>query len=104
LPELLPGLNYGHVTDYLAPRNPHPDSILWRSNYAASNSRGEILHDQAQYWGQRGIHYQQFLAAGENILNVKISQLLIESLVQNSDYDPDNFFRKYIHYIQVYLF
>jgi len=91
--------DYGHVTDYLVPLNLHPDSILWRSNYAASNSRGEILHDQAQYWGQRGIHYHQFLAAGENTLNVKISQLLIESLVQNSDYDPDDFLKKYIHFM-----
>ena len=42
--------DYGHVTDYLAPRNPHPDSILWRSRYLAPNKKGEILHDQAQYW------------------------------------------------------
>jgi len=64
--------DYGRVTDYLAPRNPHPDSILWRSTYAAPNARGEILHDQARYWGQKGIHYHQFLKAGENTLNVKI--------------------------------
>jgi ADP-ribosyl-[dinitrogen reductase] hydrolase len=25
--------DYGHVTDYQTPRNPHPDSILWRSVY-----------------------------------------------------------------------
>jgi hypothetical protein len=75
--------DYGQVADYMAPRNPHPDSILWRSSYVASNSRGDILHDQAQYWGQKGIHYHQFLAAGENTLNVKISQLLIETLAQN---------------------
>lgn len=37
---------YGRVTDYLGPRNPHPDSILWRSSYAAHNSRGKILHDR----------------------------------------------------------
>jgi ADP-ribosylglycohydrolase len=24
--------DYGLVTDYLAPHNPHPDSILWRSS------------------------------------------------------------------------
>jgi ADP-ribosyl-[dinitrogen reductase] hydrolase len=44
--------DYGLVTDYLAPRNPHPDSILWRSSYKTPNSKGEILHDQAPYWGQ----------------------------------------------------
>ena len=91
--------DYGRVKDYMAPRNPHPDSILWRSRYVASNSRGEILHDQAQYWGKRGIHYHQFLAAGENTLNVKISQLLIESLVQNGGYDADDFLKKYIQFM-----
>jgi ADP-ribosyl-[dinitrogen reductase] hydrolase len=24
--------DYGWLTNYLEPRNPHPDSILWRSN------------------------------------------------------------------------
>ena len=49
--------DYGRVTDYLAPRNPHPDSILWRSSYSAPNSKGEILHGQAQFWGKKGILY-----------------------------------------------
>ncbi|MFC1880553.1 ADP-ribosylglycohydrolase family protein [Thermodesulfobacteriota bacterium] len=91
--------DYGRVKDYLAPRNPHPDSILWRSSYVASNSRGEILHDQARYWGQRGIHYHQFLTAGENTLNVKISRLLIESLVQTGGYDSDDFLKRYIQFM-----
>ena len=91
--------DYGRVTDYLAPRNPHPDSILRRSKYVAKNSRGEILHDQANFWGQRGIHYHQFMAAGENTLNIKISQLLIESLLQNDGYDPDDFLKRYIHFM-----
>lgn len=25
--------DYGQVTDFMTPRNPHPDSILWRSSY-----------------------------------------------------------------------
>jgi ADP-ribosyl-[dinitrogen reductase] hydrolase len=91
--------DYGKVTDYLAPRNPHPDSILWRSTYVAPNSKGEILHDQAEYWGQKGIHYHQFLPAGENTLNVKISQLLIESINQNGGYDSDDFLKRYIRFM-----
>jgi ADP-ribosylglycohydrolase len=91
--------DYGRVTDYLAPRNPHPDSILWRSSYTAPNARGEILHDQAPYWGQRRIHYHQFLKAGENTLNVKICRLLIESLNQNGAYDADDFLDRYIAFM-----
>jgi ADP-ribosylglycohydrolase len=91
--------DYGRVTDYLAPRNPHPDSILWRSTYVALNPKGEILHDQARYWGQRGIHYHQFLEAGENTLNVKICRLLIESINQTGTYDADDFLARYIAYM-----
>jgi ADP-ribosylglycohydrolase len=91
--------DYGQVTDYLAPRNPHPDSILWRSHYRAPNSKGEILHDQALYWGKKGIHYHQFLKAGENTLNVKICRLLIESLNQTGGYRPDDFLKRYIDYM-----
>ena len=91
--------DYGRVTDYKAPRNPHPDSILWRSSYQAPNAAGEILHDQARYWGQKGIHYHQFLKAGENTLSVKICRLLIESMNQCGTYDADDFLRRYVTYM-----
>jgi ADP-ribosylglycohydrolase len=91
--------DYGWVTDYMAPRNPHPDSILWRSSYEAPNARGEILHDQAPYWGQKGIHYHQFLRAGENTLNVKLCSLLIESLNASGKYDVDDYLDRYISFM-----
>lgn len=91
--------DYGWVTDYLAPRNPHPDSILWRSSYAAPNSKGEILHDQARYWGRKGVHYHQFLAAGENTLNVKLCRLLIESINAVGRYAPDDFAARYVAFM-----
>jgi ADP-ribosylglycohydrolase len=91
--------DYGYVVDYLKPRNPHPDSILWRSRYKAPNSKGEILHDQAQYWGKKGVHYHQFLTAGENTLNVKICRLLVESLNHSRGYDTDDFLNRYIRFM-----
>ena len=91
--------DYGRVADYKTPRNPHPDSILWRSTYVAPNAKGEILHDQARYWGRRGIHYHQFLKAGENTLNVKVCRLLIESINQTGTYDTDDFLQRYITFM-----
>ncbi len=91
--------DYGWVTDYRTPRNPHPDSILWRSHYQTPNSRGDILHDQARFWGRRGIHYHQFLEAGENTLNVKIAGLLMDSLIRHGRYDPDDFLRRYVEFM-----
>jgi ADP-ribosylglycohydrolase len=91
--------DYGRVTGYLSPRNPHPDSILWRSAYRPLNASGDILHDQAQYWGRPGVHYHQFLKAGENTLNLKLCRLLIDRLRQNSDYDADLYLDAYIAYM-----
>ena len=69
---------------------------MWRSAYKAINARGEILHGQAQFWGQKGIHYHQFLEAGENTLNIKISRLLVDSLNENQSYVADDFLDRYI--------
>jgi ADP-ribosyl-[dinitrogen reductase] hydrolase len=65
--------DYGTISDYLTPRNPHPDSILWRSTYSPLNQEGDILHEQGLYWGQKGVHYHQFLKAGENTLNYQLA-------------------------------
>lgn len=91
--------DYGRVTDFLAPKNPHPDSILWRSSYTPLNEKGDILHDQSQYWGKRGVHYHQFLQAGENTLNLKLCALLIESLNANRGYSADDYLKRYIAFM-----
>ncbi len=91
--------DYGKIQSYQSPRNPHPDSILWRSSYYPLNERGDILHDQARYWGQRGVHYHQFLAAGENTLNFKLSFELMDSLQEQGRYDADDYLQRYIDFM-----
>lgn len=91
--------DYGRVNDLVAPKNPHADSILWRSSYAAPNAKGEILHEQAKYWGQRGVHYHQFLRAGENTLNMQLALELIESLRGHGGYSRADYVRRYIDFM-----
>jgi ADP-ribosylglycohydrolase len=81
---------------FVAPRNPHPGSILWRSRYETINARGDILREQAQYWGQREIHYHQFLAAGENTLNFKLAAELYSMVRERGGYDADAWLQRYI--------
>jgi len=88
--------DYGEVTQYLAPKNPHPGSILWRSKYEAPNENGEILHDQARFWGQREIHYHQFLEAGGNTLNYQLAAELVRFSNEQGGYDPDEWLGRYI--------
>jgi ADP-ribosylglycohydrolase len=87
--------DYGWVEEFLSPRNPHPDSILWRSSYQALNERGEILHDQAQYWGRKGVHYHQQLRAGENTLNLQLLLLLLKGVRNRGRYCPDEYLYDY---------
>lgn len=87
--------DYPDLYGFESPRDSHPDSILWRSRYAPRNTRGDILHDQAQYWGQRGVHYHQFLTAGENTLNFKLAAELYQLVVNNGCYDADAWLKHY---------
>lgn len=91
--------DYGKVCGYMAPIDPHPDSILWRSSYTALDGSADILHDQRPYWGRPGIHYHQFLKAGENTLNLKLCQLLIHQLSENGCYDADAYLDRYIEFM-----
>ena len=88
--------DYGRLTSYMAPQNPHSDSILWRSRYIPRNARGNILHDQIKYWGQREIHYHQFLAAGENTINYQLGKELYLTILEYGVYDSDKWLARYI--------
>ena len=63
------------------------------------HGRGDILHEQAQYWGQRGIHYHQFLRAGEDTLNLQLARVLIESLIACGRYDADDYLQRYLDFM-----
>ncbi len=91
--------DYGPIEGYLAPRSPHADSILWRSSYTPANEKGDILREQAQYWGKRGIHYHQFLAAGENTLNSRLAVELADLVRRDRDYDPERWLDRYIAFM-----
>lgn len=91
--------DYGRVTELVAPKNPHADSILWRSSYVPPNAKGEILHEQAQYWGQKGVHYHQFLRAGENTLNMQLALQLLDSLRACGGYDRADYLRRYMEFM-----
>ena len=88
--------DYPGLDGYAAPKNPHPDSILWRSSYQPRNKDADILHDQAQYWGQRGVHYHQFLPAGDNTLNFLLGVQLYRSTIATGRYDADAWLELYV--------
>lgn len=90
----------GGSTAYLAPRNPHPDSILWRSVYRPLNPQADILGQQAQYWGRRGVHYHQFLAAGQNTVNYQLARELYIQVLVSGQYSPSAWLERYIRFMR----
>lgn len=88
--------DYGVLDHYKAPQNPHPGSILWRSEYHALNERGDILREQSNYWGQHGVHYHQFLEAGENTVNFRLATELYHQVLSFGDYDSGRWANRYI--------
>ena len=91
--------DYGRVAYYVAPKSPHPDSILWRSEYQPLNEKGNILHEQAVYWGRKGVHYHQFLHAGENTLNFQLSLALFEQVKAAGSYSAEDWVEKYCDFM-----
>jgi len=81
---------------YLAPRNPHAGSILWRSQWTPPSPQFDILREQAAFWGQRGIHYHQFLAAGENTLNFRLAAELFALVRRDGSYDAEQWLDRYV--------
>jgi ADP-ribosyl-[dinitrogen reductase] hydrolase len=88
--------DYGELADYAAPRNPHPDSILWRSQWTPPEAKFDILREQAAHWGKRGVHYHQFLAAGENTLNFRLAVELFDFLRRHREHDPERWLDRYV--------
>ena len=88
--------DYGRVDRFMAPKNPHPDSILHRSQYTPVTPNADILHDQAVYWGQRGVHYHQNLRTGENTLNFQLARALYRQISKAQTYDPAAWLRLYV--------
>ena len=91
--------DYGQVRDYLAPKNPHPDSILWRSSFMPTSPAADILHDQAPYWGEKGIHYHQFLEAGENTLNAQLAMELLKFVSARKSYAPGTWLEHFTEFL-----
>ena len=88
--------DYPDLKEYRAPLERHPGSILWRSSYEPLNEKGDILHDQAKYWGQRGIHYHQNLVAGENTVNFKLARELYHQVKEQGHYSEDHWLELFI--------
>ena len=87
--------DYGDFHGYCKPHKNHPDSILWRSQFSPINHKADILGKQAKYWGQKGIHYHQFLDAGDNTLNLQLAAELYRDTIINGSFEKEKWLKRY---------
>lgn len=92
--------DYPSLATFKSPLSQHPDSILWRSAYSPVSEDADILHDQAQFWGQRGIHYHQNLTAGENTVNFKLAGELYKQVLASGEYDILTWANRYVEFMR----
>ena len=88
--------DYGDFATYCRPKNPHPDSILWRSEFKPRNPKADILRNQLKFWGRRGIHYHQFLEAGDNTLNLQLAAELYRNCILHGGFEPETWLKRYV--------
>ena len=88
--------DYGVVRDLVDPKPNHPGSIFWRSSWRAPSPALDILGDQREFWGRRGVHYHQNLGAGENTLTAKLAAEVWQSLHHCDGYDRSEYLNRYI--------
>ena len=88
--------DYGDFHGYCKPHKNHPDSILWRSQFSPINHKADILGKQAKYWGQKGIHYHQFLDAGDNTLNLQLAAELYRDTIINGSFEKEKWLKSLV--------
>lgn len=92
--------DYGRVTDFVAPKSPHPGSILWRSHWKAPSEELDILAGRRHLWGQRNVHYHQDLAAGEPTLTAQLGAEVWRSLCHCGGFDAGDSLGRYIELLR----
>lgn len=91
--------DYGSINDFISPKEPHADSILWRSQYIPTSPEFDLLGQQKEFWGQRGIHYHRNLRAGDNTVNFQLARHLYHWVVLRGGYDGDAWLSVYIDFM-----
>lgn len=100
--------DFGYITDYEAPKEVHPGSIMSVSNTGGHGRGGQegriigdvINHGKHEFWGKRGVHYHQGMKAGENTLNALCTRVVLRDITQNGGrYSARSFLAAYVKFM-----
>jgi len=97
----------GPIRDFLAPKEPHPSSIMSLSNTGGAGRGGKsgsiigdvINHGKKHLWGPRGTHYHHGMQAGENTLNALTARVVMRAFTAAGDVDVSAFMQAYVKFM-----
>ncbi len=106
-PTAIPRDYDGPIKDFMAPREPHPSSIMSLSNTGGAGRGGKsgsiigdvINHGKKHLWGPRGTHYHHGMAAGENTLNAITARVVLRSYTAAGACDVPAFLKEYVKFM-----
>jgi hypothetical protein len=58
-----------------------------------------INHGKKQFWGVKGVHYHQGMAAGDNTLNALCLRELVRTIAAARAYSPAAFLNAYVRFM-----
>eukprot|EP00892_Ulva_mutabilis_P012018 jgi/Ulvmu1/9189/UM005_0289.1 len=99
---------FGKIAKYEAPQENHPSSIMSVSNTGGHGRGGQggsiigdvINHGKKQFWGVKGMHYHQGMAAGENTLNALCARVVMRGIADaGGQYSRERWLQDYVSFM-----
>lgn len=79
--------DYGDLSRYSAPREPHPHSEIHRVPTDTLTGDADCLHHRKEKWNLPGTHYHSGMAAGDNTVSAVLALELAHCLGKHGGFD-----------------
>ena len=88
--------DYGKITNYVPPRDFHPESILHTIPITALSPQFDCIGlERAKLWKHKGTHPHKGLEAGENTLPMFLALHLVASMAATNSFDMGAWMARY---------
>ncbi len=88
--------DYGNISDYMAPRDVHPESVLHTLPIPELPAEFDYIgKERAKLWRRRGTHPHFGMSSGENTLPLFLALHLVVSMASSNSFDVNAWMERY---------
>lgn len=91
--------DYGWINGMTRPKNPHPESTLFRTQFQVVPGKNDILHGRDKEWRTPGTHFHQHLEPGDNTLIMQLAAHLGQCLLDCDGFDAAQYQGRYLDFM-----